>query len=112
MAGFISDLLVGLPVPDEEDIDVPSMLKGLRAALNRINEELEFVQSLRVAREKIDDLEKEIEDAAAAEEEVLRQQKKSNEGIIEHSLRLEEHEERLKGMDARLSAASSARKEG
>ena len=58
MAGFISDLLVGLPVPDEDDTNTAAMITGLRAALSRLNEELEFVQSLRVARDKIEELER------------------------------------------------------
>ena len=116
MAGFISDLLVGLPALDGDDLDVPSILResitGIRDALSRINLELEFVQSLRVARDKIDDIEKKLKDSANFEEEVLKQQKKNNEGIIGHSLKLDEHEEKLKDLDAKMIAASSARKEG
>ena len=55
MSGFISDLLVGLPVPDEGDLGsehVSSMVKGLKEAMQRLNTELEFVQNLRIAREK------------------------------------------------------------
>ena len=60
MAGFISDLLVGLPVPDDEEMrfdDMKEMLKGVREALRRMNEELEFVQGLRIVREKVDAIE-------------------------------------------------------
>ena len=55
MSGFISDLLVGLPVPDEGEVGsehISSMVKGLREAIQRLNVELEFVQSLRIARER------------------------------------------------------------
>ena len=37
MAGFISDLLVGLPVPDDDDVNTAAILTGLRAALGRLN---------------------------------------------------------------------------
>ena len=45
---------------DDVALNTGPMLKGLRDALQRINEELEFVQSLRVAREKIDDIERKL----------------------------------------------------
>ena len=111
MAGFISDLLVGLPVPDDEDVGnehITSMFRGLHAALSRLNDELEFVQNLRIARDKIDDIEKKLKDSAALEEEVLRRQKKNNEAIIEHSLRLEEYEGKFKGVEDKLNAATYA----
>ena len=49
MAGFLSDLLAGVPVlslPNDADdvaLNTGPMLKGLRDALQRLNEELEFV---------------------------------------------------------------------
>ena len=55
MLGFLSDLLVGLPVPDDAEVANPhvtSMLRGLQEAMHRLNIELEFVQNLRIGREK------------------------------------------------------------
>ena len=119
MAGFLSDLLAGVPVlslPNDADdvaLNTGPMLKGLRDALQRLNDELEFVQNLRVAREKIDDIEKKLKDSASFEEEVLKQQRKNNEGIIGHSLKLDEHEEKFKSVENKLDAAtSSSRREG
>ena len=63
MSGFISDLLAGLPVPEDAEVaseHVTSMLKGLKEAMHRLNVELEFVQSLRIARDKIDEIERRL----------------------------------------------------
>ena len=70
------------------------------------------MQSLRVVRDKIDEIEKKLKDSAGFEEEVLRQQKKNNEAIIEQSLRLEEHSEKFKNVDDKINAASSSVKQG
>ena len=61
MAGFISDLLAGIPVlalpndTDDVQLNAGPMLQGLRDALSRMNTELEFVRELQVARSKVED---------------------------------------------------------
>ena len=65
-SGFISDLLVGVPVlslPNDADdvtLNAGPMLQGLREALDRINTELEWVRELQSARTKIEAIEKSI----------------------------------------------------
>ena len=83
MAGFISDLLA--PVPDDEDFDAKDMLKGVREALKRLNDELEFVQGLRVVREKVDAIEKSIAGNTALGSAIQDQQMKANEKMVDTS---------------------------
>ena len=89
MAGFLSDLLACLPVPDDEDFDAKIVFKGVREALKRLNEELEFVQGLRVVREKIDAIEKSIAENASLGSMIQEQQMKANEKMVDTALTID-----------------------
>ena len=111
MAGFISDLLAGLPVPDDEDFDVRQMIKGFREvrdAMKRLNEELEFVQGLRVVREKVDAIEKSIAENATLNETVLKQQAENNLKVADSALKIEGLTAQAKAMEERLDTANAA----
>ena len=110
MAGFISDLLVGIPVlslpNDSDDIQLNTgpMLQGLREALGRLNVELEFVRELQIARAKIEELEKKIADSADLYETVQKQQTDANVKMTGAGLQIDELQSR---MDAAEDAARS-----
>ena len=108
MAGFISDLLAGLPVPDDEDFDVKQMIKGVRDAMKRLNEELEFVQELRIVREKVDIFEKSIAENATLGKTIQDQQMKINEKIVDNSLTVEGQSSKIQNIEDRLDAAEKA----
>ena len=96
MSGFISDLLVGIPVlalpndADDVQLNAGPMLQGLREALGRLNNELEFVRELQVARARIEEMEKKLSDAAELYDTVQRQQTEANVKMTGASLQIDE----------------------
>ena len=108
MAGFLSDLLACLPVPDDEDFDAKIVFKGVREALKRLNEELEFVQGLRVVREKIDAIEKIIAENASLGSMIQEQQMKANEKIADTALTIEGQASKIQTMEDSLEGAEKA----
>ena len=111
MSGFISDLLAGLPVPADGDlgmVDTKDMLTGVREALRRLNEELEFVQGLRVVREKVDAIEKSISDSATLNETIQKQQAENNLKMTDNVLKIEGLTAQAKAMEEKLDAANAA----
>ena len=108
MSGFISDLLAGLPVPDEEDFDAKDMLRGVREALRRLNEELEFVQGLRIVRDKVDNIEKSIAEGTALNETIMKQQTENNLKTAESLLQIEGLTAKTKVVEEKLDAANAA----
>ena len=105
MAGFISDLLAGLPVPADEDFDAKDMLKGVREAMRRLNEELEFVQGLRAVREIVDAIEKSIAGNATLGTAIQDQQMKINAKIVDNSFTIEGQASKIQIIEDRLDAA-------
>ena len=110
MAGFISDLLAGLPVPGDEDFDVKDMLKGVREAMRRLNEELEFVQGLGVVREKVDAMEQSIAENATLGTAIQDQQMKINEKMVDNSLTIDGQASRTSSGGGPRAGAKCARR--
>ena len=107
---FITDLLADLPVPDESEVGnahIHSMLTGLQKAVKRVNEELEFIKSLKVARSEIDEIERKLAVVEMNHVGLEEWQAGTNTKLSEIALKSEAEEAERKSVAERLTVVEA-----